>query len=36
MLQPDGGAQDPDATFDGDYYYHEGTYNYVEADDDQE
>ena len=36
MLQPDGGAQDPDATFDDDCYYTEGAYYYVEAADDQE
>ena len=33
---PDGGAQDPDATFDDDCYYTEGAYYYVEAADDQE
>ena len=27
----DVGAQDPDATFDDDYYYTEGAYYYVEA-----
>ena len=32
--QPDGGAQEPDATFDGNYYYTEGAYYYVEAADD--
>ena len=36
MLQPDGGAQDPDATFDDDCYYTEGAYYYMEAADDQE
>ena len=35
-MQPDGGAQEPDATVVDDYYYHEGAYYYVEADDDQE
>ena len=36
LSQPDGGAQDPDATFDDDCYYSEGAYYYVEAADDQE
>ena len=36
MLQPDGGAQDPDATFDDDYYSLEGVDYYVETADDQE
>ena len=36
MVQPDGGAQDPDATFDNDCYYTEGSYYYMEAADDQE
>ena len=36
LLQPDGGAQDPDATFDDNCYYTEGAYDYVEAADDQE
>ena len=35
MLQPDGGAQDLDATADG-YYYPEGAYYYVMDADDQE
>ena len=35
-MQPDVGAQDPDATFDDDYYYPEGAYYYVEDADDQE
>ena len=35
MLQPDGGAQDPDATAD-DYYCPEGAYYYVTDADDQE
>ena len=35
LLQPDGGVQEPDATFD-DYCYPEGAYYYVEAADDQE
>ncbi|XP_037481356.1 uncharacterized protein LOC119359140 isoform X1 [Triticum dicoccoides] len=34
--QPDGGAQDPDATFDDNCYYTEGAYYYMEAADDQE
>ena len=34
LSQPNGGAQDPDATFDDDCYYTEGPY--VEAVDDQE
>ena len=37
LLQPDDGAQDPDATFDDDDYYSGGAYYYVlPADDDQE
>ena len=28
---PDGGAQDPDATFNDDCYYTEGAYYYVET-----
>ncbi|XP_073366162.1 uncharacterized protein [Aegilops tauschii subsp. strangulata] len=32
----DGGAQDPDVTFDDNCYYTEGAYYYVEAADDQE
>ena len=37
MLQPDVGAQDPDATVDDDSYYTGGAYYYVQpADDDQE
>ena len=36
MMQPDGGAQDPDATFDDNCYYTEGAYYYAEAADDQE
>ena len=37
MSRPDGGAQDPDATFDDDCYYTEGAYYYyMEAADDQE
>ena len=35
LLQPDGGVQEPDATFD-DCYYHEGAYYYVKTADDQE
>ena len=35
-MQPDVGAQDPDATFDDEYYYPEGAYYYVEDADDQE
>ena len=36
-LQPDVGAQDPDATVDDDSYYTGGAYYYVQpADDDQE
>ena len=31
MSQPDGGAKNPDATFDDDYYYPEGAYYYVMA-----
>ena len=34
-MQPDGGAQDPDATTD-DYYYPEGAYYYMETADGQE
>ena len=33
LVQPDGGAQDPDDTTD-DYYYPEGAYYYVKAADD--
>ena len=36
LMQPDVGAQDPDATFDDDCYYHEGAYYYVKTADDQE
>ena len=37
LMQPDVGAQEPDATFDHDYYKLEGAYYYVQAaDDDQE
>ena len=36
LMKPNGGAQDPDATFDDDYYYHEGAYYCMEAADDQE
>ena len=37
LLQPDDGAQDPDATFGDDSYYTGGAYYYVlPADDDQE
>ena len=37
LLQPDDGAQDPDATFGDDDYYSGGAYYYVlPADDDQE
>ena len=36
LLRPDVGAQEPDATFDDDYYYNEVAYYYVEAADDQE
>ena len=36
MPQRDNGAQEPDATFDDDYYYTQGAYYYVEAADDQE
>src|SRR4051812_17837342 len=37
LLQPDDGAQDPDATFDDDSYYTGGAYYYVQpADDGQE
>ena len=36
ISQPDGGAQNPDATFDDNCYYTEGAYHYVEAADDQE
>ena len=36
MSQPDGGAQDPDATFDDDCYYPEGAYYQVETADGQE
>ena len=36
LSQPDGGAQDLDATFNDDCYYTEGAYYYVEAADDQE
>ena len=37
MSQPDGGAQEPDATVDDDSYYTGGAYYYVlPADDDQE
>ena len=36
LLQQDGGVQEPDATFDDDYYKPEGAYYYVEAADDQE
>ena len=37
MLQPDAGAQEPDATVDGDSYCTGGAYYYVQAaDDDQE
>jgi hypothetical protein len=35
MLQPDVGAQEPDATVD-DSYYTEGAYYYVQVTDDQE
>ena len=35
MSQPDGGAQELDATAD-DYYYPNGAYYYVETVDDQE
>ena len=35
MSQPDGGAQDPEATTN-DYYYPKGAYYFVEATDDQE
>ena len=35
MLQPDGGAQDPNATAD-DYYYPKGAYYYMTDIDDQE
>ena len=35
MMQPDGGAQDPDATAD-DYDYPEGAYYHVTDADDQE
>ena len=34
--QPDGGAQDPGATFDDNCYYTEGAYYYMEVADDQE
>ena len=34
LLQPDGGVQEPDATFDDDSYYSGGAYYYVQADDD--
>ena len=36
LLQPDGGAQDADATPDDYCYYPEGAYYYVEPADDQE
>ena len=37
LLQPDDGAQEPDATVDDDPYYTGGAYYYVQpADDDQE
>ena len=36
MSQTNGGAKDPEATFDDDCYYTEGAYYYVEATDDQE
>ena len=36
LMQPDVGAQDPDATFDDNCYYHEGAYYYVKTVDDQE
>ena len=37
MLQPDVGAQEPDATVNDDSYYTGGAYYYVQAaDDDQE
>ena len=37
LLQPDDGAQEPDATVDDDYYYSGGAYYYVQpTDDDQE
>ena len=36
MTQPDDGVQEPDATFDDDYYKPEGACYYVEATDDQE
>ena len=35
MPQPDIGAQEPDATVDGDYYTG-GAYYYVQADDDDQ
>ena len=35
LLQPDGGVQEPDATFD-DYCYPEGAYYHVTDADDQE
>ena len=35
-MQPDVGAQDLDATFDDDCYYHKGAYYYVKTADDQE
>ena len=35
-MQPDVGAQDPDATFDDDYHNPEGAYYYVEDANDQE
>ena len=34
-MQPDGGVQKPEATFD-DYYYPDGGYYYVKTADDQE
>ena len=37
LLQPNAGAQEPDATVDDDSYYTGGAYYYVQAtDDDQE
>ena len=37
LLQPDAGAQEPDATVDDDSYYTGGAYYYMQAaDDDQE
>ena len=36
LMQPDVGAQDPDATFDDDYHNPKGAYYYVEDANDQE